>query len=214
MKHDFKLRQVAPLKTIPDTGGCMCIECQKSALYSQQRANRMQPFTEVENRLSSSNHFLTHHSFTDSVDSLSGTADKFIGGTLLSNSFNVNVYSSPTGKLLRTVPANQIIGVIASYIKDENGNVWWQLTDNGFVKHTEGRFNTEYLTQTLANEQAKTDAKIKVKVDERLKANAANNALYAFGKQPLETITDALGSLKWYLIGLVVLVAAVMIFKR
>lgn len=48
MKHDFRTRKVAPLKTVP-VGTCNCVDCQKSRVYGQMMGKRMQPYTNADN---------------------------------------------------------------------------------------------------------------------------------------------------------------------
>jgi hypothetical protein len=110
------------------------------------------------------------------------TAADVIGGTLRSSSMDVNVYGSPGGKFMRSVPSGDDIGIVYSWVEDGNGTVWYQLEAGGFVEHATGRYDEGYLLSSLADVEKKRQAKIQSAVDERLKQNASNNALYGFGK--------------------------------
>jgi hypothetical protein len=55
------------------------------------------------------------------------TADKLIGKTLYAKS-NVDLYNYPGGKVIKTIPAGNKLGIVDSYNVYE-GNVYWQFLD-------------------------------------------------------------------------------------
>lgn len=70
----------------------------------------------------------------------SDSASYYMEATLQALVDGIKVYSSPGGKLLRTVNKNSIVGKIMSYVVSGD-DVWWELYEGGFVKHGKGLFN-------------------------------------------------------------------------
>jgi hypothetical protein len=142
----------------------------------------------------------------NNIDSLD--ANDVIGGTLLSKDQNVNVYTSPTGKLIGTIKANTPIGVVYSWTVDAADRVWFQLESTPdkpmWVASASGRFDQTYLENSLAEAAKKKAAIVEAVAQERMDNN--QSSLYQFGKDPVGAIGDVLGDLKWYLIGIVVLI--------
>jgi hypothetical protein len=142
-------------------------------------------------------------------DHAEGKPGDFLEGTLVALK-PVNVYSAPdSGRILRSVKANQPVGKIVSYVV-RNGVVWWQLYEGGFVAHGTGLFDAKMLDTSIAVEKQKEAAIVKKATDEHIAKNT--NPLYNAGKTIDDLIPD-FSTIKWVLIGLLVLVVVTMIYK-
>lgn len=151
----------------------------------------------------------TYESYFDRLsymmpDNVEGQPSEFLDGTLVALKPMI-IYSRPDGNNIRSVKANQTVGKIYSYVV-KDGVVWWQLYDNqGFVKHGSGLFDAQMLQSSIAAVKSASDAKVKAAADKRINANRE--------KLISDLTPDFLGDLKWYLIGIVVIVVLIMIYK-
>ena len=133
--------------------------------------------------------------------------DKIINGKLLSPKYKINVYTGPTGTLIKTIPAGQVIGTIYSWV-EVNGRVWYELKEGGWVAHGEGYFDKDFLMKSLAEYEAKRQAEIDARAAKRIDNSQTRIA---------EGVTDSIGNiftgLKWLII-VVILVALYLAYKH
>lgn len=126
-------------------------------------------------------------------------ASDYIGSVLVlkSTASPVGVWSNDTltSRLIRTIQPGGTVGTIYSYVKDTNGEVWWLLTDNNFVKHRTGVFDlkTAQATSDLYTQQAAT-----AKADKENLANQITNA----GGKVVTGVSDLVGGAGDVLAGL------------
>lgn len=167
---------------------CECLECIKAEHYQQQ-------FSRFGDAIVADN----------LEDNLTGKADEFIGGELIAAK-KVIVYESPGGMYVEEKTPGEKIGVIYSYV-NKDGNLWWMLENGNFVKHVAGNFNADSLQQSLNQNERVKQAAIDAKVQARKDAN--ENPLYNLG----ESFLSFGNTLKWVIIGIVVLVGAALAYK-
>ena len=138
-----------------------------------------------------------------------GKAGEYINGTLKAVE-PVNILSSPEGKIIRTVSPGSIIGTIESFIQD-NGKVYWMLKDGTFVLHEGTKFDFPYLEKSILEFEAKKQAEIDKKVEERKENNSST--LYQVGKSVNEMSEFFSSNYKLILISVAVIVVLILIVK-
>jgi hypothetical protein len=148
------------------------------------------------------------NNMVDYVDS--NLISKYLDGTLYALQ-NVNIYGSPEGKPIQIVKAGNKIGTVYSYVV-RNGQIFWMLTDNKFVKHGDDLFDQQKLKESILAVQKAYQKKLNENVKKRQDANT--NPLYRAGKAVEEfSFSSNLKYLKWLLITIVVAVIVDRIVK-
>lgn len=138
-----------------------------------------------------------------------GNAGDYINGILKAVE-PVNVYSRPGGTLLRTVNPGNVIGTIDGFVTD-NGNVYWMLSDNGFVLHEGKKFDFPFLEKSILDHEAKKQAEIDKRVEDRKENNSST--LYQLGKSVNEMSEFFSSNYKLILASLAVIVILILIVK-
>ncbi len=202
MKYDFSKRQTPPPpKEVPHTD-CGCIDCQKSALYSNQFANRMLPFQNDGHQIKPGAHFLDVHANTDHLDSS-------IVGSYVRSDKPVSLYSEMGGKIVRVAQPNHSVGKITQI--NNKGN--WLYIDDAYSLNGDLRFIP--VTSDLRYDKTPvTEAQKKEVIGSALVATAgAINPLGGLaasgikeGAKIASHTMDFIASFKWYFVALLVII--------
>ena len=215
MKHDFRTRTLAPLKTVPKDLPCNCIECQKSAMFNTQRRNRMKGYG--NNADNSAVKFVEtgHNQTADHADNMYGESDKspsYYLDTVITALKPVKIWTLPGaskgGVVKKAISANQVVGTVSDFVKDKNGvDYWFILKEGGYTPFLDGYFDKVAVSDQVAIQEA---AK-KTKIDQAAQVRMQNNtsALYQAGKKlenAIPNFDDLFGELKWVLFGILAIV--------
>ena len=195
MKHDFLKRQIAPLKTITRGGDCDCIECQKSDAFNQQYANRMKPFD----------------TGTDNLDSVVKPGD------WIEALKDIPVYhgqgAASTTKAAKAGSKGQVTRIHGDWIDLANGDFIANKPSNFKVIMSPTKEAIAKIlinTNPLAWSVAYSQSILKGKLTDPYTAVKEQAAVVS---KVGESIVNFLPNLKWYLIGLVVIVVALTVYK-
>lgn len=202
MRHDFRTRQVAPLKEVPK-GVCNCLECQKGRMYKQQYFDRMSGYNGGHTMdMDIDMHRELNHADDD------GTADQYIGADLYATA-PVTVYTDKGTKIKKVVQKGDFVGTVFSWVADPP---MFMLEDNTFVKIEQGLYDKQKALDSLADKQALHDAQVETAAQKDMAANT--NPFYKAGKTA-SSIVDSVasfnldsifGPLKWVAIALLAVI--------
>lgn len=84
-------------------------------------------------------------------------AGYYIGASLVAKK-SINIYNLPEGNIIKVIPKNGFVGVIYSYVL-RNGEVWWMLMDNTYVKHVTGNFDINTAIETSSGKKNEDEQK-------------------------------------------------------
>jgi hypothetical protein len=144
------------------------------------------------------------------------SADKLVGGELWvkPGASGITTYNSKTispGNAIKSYKAGSYIGIVESYVTNPN---MLMTTDKQFVPIDGSNFDKVKMDASLAKNKAAVDKIIADKVAER-KANNTST-FYKAGTAINETVDSAISmfsNLKWYVLGVGVLIALVLAYK-